>query len=352
MMKKQLLLLIFFAPFISLAQDALNTKQRQKLIKKNAKTSDFVYLKGGSFNLDVSYSYNLTSYVTKFQGATVDQFFICKYELTNKEYLSYIDSLKKLDTAYANDQLPDTLVWRQKNSNSDLFVEYYLRHPAYVNYPIVGVSYNKAQRYLEWRTKQYNSNPDRVFKKVKFRLPTEREWIYAAKGDNNYALYPWKKQREMTSSGQEMANFHYVSQASIYRDSTLKKNYLGETYMIEEIKCTGEKVKEFNPSNLDGLQNDIDGYTMAVDAFKPNVYGLYNMGGNVEEMVDAFYHRTGPYIFSHGEEPAKDPSGVTKGGSWNDTGGYVQNYIRQFYPSKDYTSNEIGMRLVMEVIEY
>ena len=79
------------------------------------------------------------------------------------------------------------------------------------------------------------------------------------------------------------------------------------------------------------------------------------MAGNVEEIVDAYYARD-PTLneFSHNLVMVKydKPWGVTKGGSWKDTGFYLQYPVRQYYDTRNSSSSEIGFRLVMEVLDY
>ena len=126
-----------------------------------------------------------------------------------------------------------------------------------------------------------------------------------------------------------------------------------------------------NYMGIAGRLNDNADVTAPVDSYWPNGYGLYNMSGNVEEMVDAYYNRTfekKPPISEHRERSvphpftdvveveveakAEDPSGVTRGGSWMDTGYYAQVWSRQYYSGKDFTSCEIGFRLVLEIVEH
>jgi hypothetical protein len=79
------------------------------------------------------------------------------------------------------------------------------------------------------------------------------------------------------------------------------------------------------------------------------------MAGNVEEMVDAYYFRSNEgytYADDLAKIKADDPSGVTRGGSWRDPGYYALVSVRQNYTGKDFSSNKMGFRLVMDVVEF
>ena len=282
---------------------------------------------------------------------------IQKFEVSNAQYLEFVNAKLKEDSAMGKSMLPDTLVWRKVTPlGNEPYVEYYFRHSAYAHYPVVGVSYAQAKAFAEWKTEQYNQQEGRVFKKVQFRLPTEEEWEYAAKGAP-YSYLPWNAPNTIDEKGQPRANFKMVSQLSIYRDTMHDPFYYHlettepktRVYWLSNgqqyIPNRGEKRQKYS------YYNDV---LTPVESYEPNVHDLYQMAGNVEEMVDAYYDRDpNLYSFSHERLPPYDkPWGVTKGGSWNDPGFYLQYPIRQFYEDEHSASAEIGFRLVMVVLEY
>lgn len=243
----------------------------------------------------------------------VDEFYMSAFEVSNLQYLEYLYSLlRQKDTAAYRRALPDTLVWRQiKNAYVEPYVMYYLRHPSYRAYPVVGLTYEQALDFCEWLTKAYNEQPDAKCKNVRFDLPTKTEWLAAACGGNGiYQRYSWNDWKLQNKQGEFMANFKIIDQCNILRDSI----HDSITY-----------VSNVCPHDVDQLS----GFALPVYYYYPNAYGLYNMNGNVEEMVKE--------------------KGVTKGGSWDDTGYYLQNSVEEHYGPGQPASYQRGFRFVMRI---
>lgn len=122
-----------------------------------------VLIEGGTFTMgsvqdDVMFDWNTTP--TRQQ---VRSFFMDEAEVTNLEYLFYLQYLEKVyppaDDNYRKiyqAALPDTLVWRDALGFNELLTETYLRHPSYSDYPVVGVSWLQATEYCKWRTDRVN----------------------------------------------------------------------------------------------------------------------------------------------------------------------------------------------------
>ena len=119
-----------------------------------------VFIQGGTFTMgrteqDVQYEWNTIP-----RRVTVSSFYMDQTEVTNLAYLEYLYWLKRVfGTDYPEvykKALPDTLVWRDKVALNDPMVLYYFRHPAYREYPVVGVNWTKASNYCAWRTDRVN----------------------------------------------------------------------------------------------------------------------------------------------------------------------------------------------------
>jgi gliding motility-associated lipoprotein GldJ len=281
-----------------------------------------VFIQGGTFTMgrveqDVMYNWDNTP-----RRVTVASFYMDETEVSNLDYREYLYWLKRV---YPNAPekyraaLPDTLVWREELAYNEPYITNYLRHPAYGNYPVVGVSWLQADAYCKWRTDRVNENiliqrgilkPDNsqngqnVFttetylagmyqgsegkkqledasgnpRKVRwedglllpnYRLPTEAEWEYAALGLIGNAegellterkLYPW--------------NGSYLRDKNKKNRGKMLANYT---------RGRGDLM------GMAGALNDNADITAPVNSYEPNDYGLYCMAGNVNEWVYDVY---------------------------------------------------------------
>lgn len=215
---------------------------------------------------------------------------------------------------------PDTLVWMRDYTYSynEPFAKRYFWHTAYNSYPVVGVTWKQANAFCVWRTdlmRNYNlSQEEPVYND--YRLPTEAEWEYAARGGLDLSMYPW--------GGIYTRNVH------------------------------GCFIANFKP--LRGRYGD-DGAnrTLAVKKFAPNEYHLYDMAGNVAEWTSNAYDESA-YSYTHDLNPdyqynarAEDPPAlkrkVVRGGSWKDIAYYMQVGARSF-EYQDSAKSYIGFRCV------
>ena len=262
------------------------------------------------------------------------------------------------------------------------YVDFYLRHPAYRDYPVVGVNWLQANDYCAWRTDRVNEiilireglfehypnqinednfnteayvlgqyesgkridgipdlNPNKEYRNAtiedgillpKYRLPTEAEWEYAAYGligntiDElipDKKLYPW--------------NGHAV------RNSNEK--YIGQI-LANFKRGRGDNM------GVAGKLNDNADITAPVYAYWPNDYGLYNMAGNVSEWVNGSYS-TSSYEFMSSINPSVNDENnqrkVVRGGSWKDVAYYLQVSSRD-YEYADSARSYIGFRTVQD----
>ncbi|MFL9835502.1 T9SS ring complex lipoprotein PorK/GldK [Chryseobacterium terrae] len=219
---------------------------------------------------------------------------------------------------------PDTTVWVNDfhfTYNEPLFEQYFW-HKAYKDYPVVGVTWDQARAYCDFRTKlksDYNESLKRRQQKpLRFRLPNEMEWEYAARGGKQNATYPWGGPYLMDDRGCYLANF---------------KPKRG-SYMEDEKKGTYT-------------------YTAPVKKFKKNSFGLFDMAGNVSEWTVSGYNNSA-YGFSSTLNPSieskADNKKSVRGGSWKDVGYMLMTGARD-WENKDSARSYIGFRTVQDIPE-
>lgn len=217
---------------------------------------------------------------------------------------------------------PDTLVWVRDFSYSynEPMTRNYFWHPAFDDYPVVGIDWHTANAFCYWRTKLWNTYQQTRGDGINsedFRLPTEHEWEYAARGGHDSAPFPWGGYYTRNAKGCLLANF-----------KPGRGNY---------------------PE--DGGQ-----YTVRADAYFPNDFGLYNMAGNVSEWTSSSFYENA-YSFVHDLNPdirydAKDDDPdswkrkVIRGGSWKDVMYFMQTGTRN-WEFQDTTKSYIGFRSVL-----
>lgn len=222
---------------------------------------------------------------------------------------------------------PDTLVWVRDftYSYNDPWTLKYFYHEAFKEYPVVGVTWDQANAFCNWRTDQkklylalHESPPIHAY-----RLPTEAEWEYAARGGRLNSKYPWGNYYTSTEKGCYVANF-----------KPKRGNYVADSRYSTK--------------------------TMKVGSFDPNGFGLYDMAGNVAEWTSTAYDVQG-YEMIHDMNPeytydakSEDPPAlkrkVVRGGSWKDVSYYIQVSTRD-YEYQDSAKCFIGFRCVMNAIE-
>lgn len=291
-----------------------------------------VFIEGGTFSMglheqDVMYDWNAIP-----RRVTVSSFYMDEYEIRNVDYREYLYWLQRVYVDYPEvyqKALPDTLVWREKLAYNEPYVLYYFRHPAYQDYPVVGVNWLQANDYAAWRTDRVNElimvreglmymdpvgqtgeenfnteaylagqyegavrnqiedlNPNNDYRRVRmedgiflprYRLPTEAEWEFAALGliGNMRAperifdqrIFPW--------------NGHYVRM-----DGKMD----GTPADIGKIRANFVRGRG-DYMGMAGALNDAHDIVAPVYAYWPNDYGLYNMAGNVNEWVMDVYRQ-------------------------------------------------------------
>ena len=291
-----------------------------------------VLIEGGTFTMGRTEQEITMDWNNIPHRVTVSSFYMDETEVANVHYLEYLYWLSRV---YGGDYpevykkaLPDTLVWRDRLAFHEPYVELYLRHPAYQQYPVVGVNWLQASDFCTWRTDRVNEqiliregvlrqNPNQInednfntdaylagqyeglvrsdlqdlnpssgsngTRKVRmedgillprYRLPTEAEWEYAALAQIGNTVY-----ERVTDRKQYPWNGHIVRN--------------------KEEKYKGEMMANFKRGRGDnmgtaGYLNDRADIPAPVHSFWPNDFGLYNMAGNVNEWVMDVYRPLSP----------------------------------------------------------
>ena len=210
---------------------------------------------------------------------------------------------------------PDTTAWIRDfaySYNEPMHNDYFW-HDAYGDYPVVGVSWKQAQAFCQWRTLFHNGYQKSKGKQPvnAYRLPSEAEWEYAARGGLQGASYPWGGPYTKNDRGCFMANF-----------KPLRGDYAADQAL----------------------------YTVEADAYDPNDFNLYNMAGNVSEWVHGSYDPASYEYMSTINPNVNDSENsrkVVRGGSWKDVAYFLQVSSRD-YEYADSARSYIGFRTVQD----
>ncbi len=212
---------------------------------------------------------------------------------------------------------PDTTVWIKDfaySYNEPMHNDYFW-HQAYGEYPVVGVKWSQAKAFCAWRTLNKNSyikskknGRDQI---NSFRLPSEAEWEYSARGGLESATYPWGGPYTKNDRGCFLANFK-PNRGDYAADQAL--------------------------------------YTVEAKSYEPNGYNLYNMAGNVAEWTDSAYDPNAYEYVSSMNPNNMDKTNkrkVVRGGSWKDVAYFLQVGTRTFEYA-DSARSFIGFRTVQD----
>jgi gliding motility-associated lipoprotein GldK len=292
---------------------------------------------GRKLNKDIDIEFDTANYIDEYYAEVMDTMYLPMEESYNgqrtwdvskfKFQYTYMDiekaakskdkGMKRSDFLITEEVTiyPDTTAWIRDfaySYNEPMHNDYFW-HAAYDEYPVVGVSWIQAKAFCEWRTLYHNiARKDKKKHFVnKYRLPSEAEWEYAARGGLQAATYPWGGPYTKNDRGCFMANF-----------KPLRGDYSADQAL----------------------------YPVEAKSFDPNDYNLYNMAGNVSEWVNSSYDPSS-YEFMSSINPNVDDADnerkVVRGGSWKDVAYYLAVSSRD-YEYADSARSYIGFRTVQQ----
>jgi len=315
--------------------DTANMSVYEKYMMDNYSGLGPTGYEGRKLNKDIDLIFDINEYPDEYYVEVMDTMYLPIEESYNgmrtwdvkkfKFQYTYMDlqkaaknkNLKRRDVINTEEVevYPDTTAWIRDFSysyNEPMHNDYFW-HDAYGDYPVVGVSWTQANAFCQWRTLYKNSDQKQRGKQFvnSFRLPSEAEWEYAARGGLLGATYPWGGPYIKNDRGCFMANF-----------KPLRGDYAADQAL----------------------------YTVEADAYEPNDFNLYNMAGNVSEWVQGSYD-PGSYEYAATFNPSvNDPNNqrkVVRGGSWKDVAYYLQVSSRD-YEYQDSARSYIGFRTVQD----
>ena len=289
-----------------------------------------LFVEGGSFTMgrveqDVMYDWNNVP-----RKVTVSSFYLDETEVRNVDYLEYLHWIKRVySQSYPEvykKSLPDTLVWRDKLGYNEPFVTQYLRHPAYQNYPVVGVSWTQANDYCIWRT-------DRVNERILINegiLKEDPEQV----DDNTFNTEAYLAGQYEGIIRRNLRNLDpstgEKSRQVRMEDGLLLPKYRLATEAEWEFACKAGTDTAYSFGN-DSEELSNHSWHLGNSRFKyqkvgqksPNPFGLYDMHGNVWEWVlDQFVPPADTAPKGILQNPLVAPNTlyprVVKGGSWDD----------------------------------
>lgn len=324
--------------------------------KKQATGPGLVLVEGGTFTMgkvqdDVMHDWNNTP-----NQQHVQSFYMDETEVTNMMYMEYLDWLKRV---YPPDQenykniyegaSPDTLVWRNRLGYNETMTENYLRHPAYGEYPVVGVNWIQATEFSRWRTDRVNEKileEQRYLKKDAKVTNAEAGKVFSTQtylavpnqavgGDSEIVLQRGKGRGAVKKSSGSTggsanaqptggndpknvyatrssglilpdyrlpteAEWEYAAAADVgQREYNIYKGqkkypWSGSYTRSGKRQVRGDQLANFKQGKGDyggiaGWSDDGADITNKVKSYPPNDFGLYDMAGNVAEWVADVY---------------------------------------------------------------
>jgi formylglycine-generating enzyme required for sulfatase activity len=278
-------------PILSEKEVKANNKQKKSILKAAIKEDleSYCYVPSGSFNYED-------------QTFSVQGFYIRKTEVTNLEYRTFLNDLiiQKRFEEYKLAK-PDDSLWFKMYGKGMEMMSMYTTHPAYNNYPITNITRKGAELYIQWLNSEIPPKEKDIIL-TDFRIPTRIEWVYAASSQGKQFPYPWNGEFMRDSKGLYLANYKPFPQR---------------------------------------FADDGGFSAVKVDSYHPNQLGLYNMSGNVAEMVDNM-----DFIVVDGKKIWTKVGIGTAGGGWLESAEDIKITAKDNYDGISLAHPNIGFRYV------
>ncbi|MFB9108919.1 gliding motility lipoprotein GldJ [Flavobacterium gyeonganense] len=351
--------------------DSQNGTAARNAGKKQQAGPGLVFVEGGTFTMgkvqdDVMHDWNNTP-----TQQHVQSFYMDETEVTNGMYLEYLEWLKKVfpptEESYKNiyaGASPDTLVWRNRLGYNETMTNNYLRHPAYADYPVVGVNWIQAVEFSKWRTDRVNEavlEKERYIKRGAKTQDVSAESLfnteaYLASPSTSYGgneeivlkkspngrrpkkgkdgtVEEQKNVYAQRSSGIILpeyrlpteAEWEYAAAADVgQREYNIYKGqkkypWSGDYTRSAKRKNRGDQLANFKQGNGDyggiaGWSDDGADITNKIKSYPANDFGLYDMAGNVAEWVADVYrpiidNEANDFNYYRGNQYAKNKIG-------------------------------------------
>ena len=300
---------------------------------------EFAFIPGGAFQMGDSFNEGLAS-ERPVHTVTLDSFYIGRYTVTNQQYRDFLASALAQDlvtitggivykaasgTSYPYCDTSTSSSYSQIAYSDGVFTVRTKGGRSMADDPMVRVTWYGAAVYCNWRSEQEGREPcynlstwECDFGKRGYRLPTEAQWEYTARGGLSGKRFPW---------GDTITH----SQANYYSSSS---------YSYDTSPTRG-----FHPTWKSGAEP----YTSPVGSFPPNGYDLHDMAGNVWEWCNDWYlgtyYSSGPHINPTG--PPTGSSRMLRGGTWRGDASVCRVAYRN-YNDPSYRHYSYGLRLVLD----
>ena len=277
-----------------------------------------------------------------------DNLYAMGHEVTNVEYytfLSWLEDYGKADLKKKCDFKLDAY----PTSVKEYYQEYHKPGdpkldnkrnrrdfvPSFNSYPVVNITHESAVEYCKWLTERYNENTKKKkFRKVLFRLPTLNEWQIAALGDTKFQSWTLRDNMVEVIISKDTMNVFKGERKKIQVDETILypwfKVYFMRSRVYNQFGCYLGNFKIDVDRNCPSRALAYDGWSMMArtESYFPNDMGLFDVCGNVAEMIDE--------------------KGKACGGSWKDL---PENGTIQSVKTYNGSDETVGFRVFMEVIE-